>query len=85
MMNFYRVLIRHELEKLREEHRKTEEARLEKEEEMWRLHELHKGEMDAQKHSLAKQQEHHQRERAKREAELETERQAFLEDKQKCK
>ena len=89
-MNFFlalaerpRFLFRHELEKLREEHRKTEESRLEKEEEMWRLHEKHKGEMEVQKQTLAIQREDHERERALRELELDKERQTFLEEKQR--
>jgi len=65
------VVFRQELEQLRDEHQREEELRQEKEESMWRLHEEHLAEIEAEWKRLAHQKEAQTLEQAEALQELE--------------
>ncbi len=68
-----------------EEQRQLEESRLEREEELYSLHEQHKADIDAQRLELEQQREQLQREQAQRELELEQARRQLEEERQRSK
>jgi hypothetical protein len=62
---------RQELERLQYEHQLEDEKRQEKEENMWRLHEEHRAEIEAERQRLATQKETQEHEKSIAELELE--------------
>ncbi|CAH1792279.1 unnamed protein product, partial [Owenia fusiformis] len=73
---------RRELQKLHDEQREAEDARQDKEEEMWRKHEEHKAELDRQKRHMQALMEEHEHAKAAMAQELEQMRAQIEEEKQ---
>lgn len=78
------VIFRKELEKLRDDHQRAEELRREREEELWRIHEEHRAEIQREKEKVMRMNEETQAQRDKAEAEIEYARECLQKEREAC-
>lgn len=71
-----------ELEKLRDDHQRAEELRREREEELWRIHEEHRAEIQREKEKVLRMKEETQAQRDKAEAEIEYARECLQKERE---
>ena len=73
------------MEQLREQERALQESRLEQEEDMWRLHEAHRAEVEQERRLLKSRLDEDDHTRAETELELEETRRKLAEEQALCK
>lgn len=76
---------RKELEKLRDDHQRAEELRREREEELWRIHEEHRAEIQQEKEKVLRMKEETQAQRDKAEAEIEYAHECLQKEREACR
>lgn len=85
MINVTLFNYRKELEKLRDDHQRAEELRREREEELWRIHEEHRAEIQQEKEKVLRMKEETQAQRDKAEAEIEYAHECLQKEREACR
>lgn len=85
MINVTLFNYRKELEKLRDDHQRAEELRREREEELWRIHEEHRAEIQEEKEKVLRMKEETQAQRDKAEAEIEYAHECLQKEREACR
>lgn len=85
MINVTLFNYRKELEKLRDDHQRAEEMRREREEELWRIHEEHRAEIQQEKEKVLRMKEETQAQRDKAEAEIEYAHECLQKEREACR